>query len=210
MPPREYDMSKRAAAVEATRRRILEATIDLHTERGILGTSWQDIARKADVAVGTVYKHFPSLDELVPACGGLLMERIRPPRAESAAEIIGDATDTDERLERVAVELFSFYDRGGPHIESDARERQLPAVLEWEKHLRTTVAALVREALRPERPDASTVQLVSSFLDFPTFRALQARGVGTKKAARTVTEMVLFWLRARAASAGPTASDRRR
>ena len=53
-------MDKRRAAVEETRQRILEATLALHTEKGIFGTSWQDIAKRADVSVGTVYKHFPS------------------------------------------------------------------------------------------------------------------------------------------------------
>ena len=66
MAPRKYTMDKRKAAVEETRQRILEATLALHSEKGIFGTSWQDIAHRADVSVGTVYKHFPSLDELVP------------------------------------------------------------------------------------------------------------------------------------------------
>ncbi|HET8951451.1 MAG TPA: helix-turn-helix domain-containing protein, partial [Solirubrobacteraceae bacterium] len=66
MPPRNYDMSKRAAAAGLTRRRIVDATRELHTERGIAGTSWDDIAARAGVGVGTVYRHFPSLDELVP------------------------------------------------------------------------------------------------------------------------------------------------
>ena len=79
--PRHYDMSKRALAREETRRRIVEATAKLHGERGVFGTSWQDIAKEADVSVATVYAHFPSLDELLPACGAHVMELIRPPRA---------------------------------------------------------------------------------------------------------------------------------
>ena len=78
MTPRRYDMSNRSKARDESRQRILDATIQLHTERGILGTSWRDIAERADVAVTTVYNHFPSLDELVPACGELLMQRLRP------------------------------------------------------------------------------------------------------------------------------------
>ena len=113
----------------------------------MLGTSWQDIAREADVSVSTVYAHFPSLDELLPACGQLVMSRVRPPSASSAAEIIGDATSTRERLMRVARELFAFYERGGPHIEVDVRERELPGMREWEESQRATVAALVRAAL---------------------------------------------------------------
>jgi AcrR family transcriptional regulator len=62
-------MEKRKAPVEETRQRIAEATLALHSEKGMFDTSWKDIAERADVSVATVYKHFPSLDELVPACG---------------------------------------------------------------------------------------------------------------------------------------------
>jgi AcrR family transcriptional regulator len=71
--PRSYRMNRRRADVEETRRRITEATLALHAEKGIFGTSWRDIARRADVSVATVYKHFPTLEELVPACGELLV-----------------------------------------------------------------------------------------------------------------------------------------
>ena len=83
--------------MEETRRRILEATLSLHAEKGILGTSWQDIARRADVSVGTVYKHFPSLDELVPACGELMYAITRPPSLEGAPEIFAGADSLEER-----------------------------------------------------------------------------------------------------------------
>ena len=82
MTPRKYTMDKRKAAVQETRQRIVEATLALHAEKGIFGTSWQDIAHRADVSVGTVYKHFPSLDELVPACGELMYAITRPPSLE--------------------------------------------------------------------------------------------------------------------------------
>ena len=84
LTPRKYSMDKRKAAAEQTRQRILEATLALHSEKGIFGTSWQDIARRADVSVNTVYKHFPSLDELVPACGELMYAITRPPSLEDA------------------------------------------------------------------------------------------------------------------------------
>lgn len=189
--PRHYDMTRRAAARSETRERIVEATAKLHAENGVLGTSWQDIAREADVSVSTVYAHFPSLDELLPACGQLVMSRVRPPSASSAKEIIGDATSTRERLLRVARELFAFYERGGPHIEVDVRERQLPGMREWEKSQRATVAALVRAALADQRPDAATLQLISAFFDLATFKALRTRGVSSRKAAEAVVEAAL-------------------
>src|SRR5438477_12380561 len=80
MSPRIYRMTRRAAANAETRRRIVDAAIALHAEKGVLGTSWPDIAKRADVALGTVYRHFPSLDQLVPACTSANAPRTRRPR----------------------------------------------------------------------------------------------------------------------------------
>ena len=161
MAPRKYSMDKRRAAVQETRQRILEATLALHTEKGIFGTSWQDIAKRADVSVGTVYKHFPSLDELVPACGELMYAITRPPSLEDAPEIFAEANSLDERLRRLVEELFAFYERGASYIETDFQERRLPAVVEWEAYMRATIAGLVREALVSAGPDEHTVQSVA-------------------------------------------------
>lgn len=183
MTPREYDMSKRAKAREELRQRILASTIELHTEKGILGTSWKDIAGRADVAVATVYNHFPSLDELVPACGDLLMARLHPPGPADAAGVAGNTGTTEERLERVARELFDFYARGGAHLDVFPGERHLPSIREWEAHLRATVEAFVRAALAGTRPRQRSVQLVSALFDLTTFRSLETRGFEARAAA---------------------------
>jgi AcrR family transcriptional regulator len=184
-------MGKRRAAVEETRQRILEATLALHSEKGILGTSWQDIAKRADVSVGTVYKHFPSLDELVPACGELMYAITRPPSLEDAPEIFAGVSSLDERLERLVSELFGFYERGAPYIETDFQERQLPVVQEWEAYMRATIEGLVREALLPARPDEDTVQAVSALLDFSTFKSFLDRDIQKDQAEEIMNEVLL-------------------
>ena len=194
MAPRKYTMDKRRAAVEETRRRILEATLALHSEKGILGTSWQDIARRADVSVGTVYKHFPSLDELVPACGELMYAITGPPSLEDAPEIFAGASSLEERLERLVAELFGFYERGASYIETDFQERQLPVVQEWEAHMRATIAGLAREALQPVGPDEDTVQAVSALVDFSTFKSFLDRDIQKEQAAKTMNEVLLCWI----------------
>jgi AcrR family transcriptional regulator len=187
-------MDKRRAAVEATRRRILEATLALHAQKGIFGTSWQDIARRADVSVGTVYKHFPSLEELVPACGELVYAITRPPSLDDAPEIFAGAGSIEERLERLFSELFDFYERGAPYIETDFQERRLPAVAEWEAYMRATIAGLVREALDPAGPDERAVQAMSALLDFSTYKSFLDRDIQKDQAAKTMNEVLLCWL----------------
>jgi AcrR family transcriptional regulator len=194
LAPRKYTMDKRKAAVKVTRQRILEATLALHAEKGIFGTSWQDIAHRADVSVGTVYKHFPSLDELVPACGELMYAITRPPSLEDAPRIFAGASSLEERLERLISELFDFYERGAPYIETDFQERRLPAVVEWEAYMRATVAGLVREALVSAGPDERTVQAVSALLDFSTFKSFLDRDIQKEQAAKTINEVLLCWI----------------
>jgi AcrR family transcriptional regulator len=191
MTPRAYDSSKRDETRRETRSRIVEATLELHTEKGILGTSWRDIAERADVAVATVYNHFPSLGELVPACGDLLMERLHPPAPEDIASILGDARTPRERLERTARELFAFYERGGAHLEVFPGERELPAVREWEAYQRSTVETYVRAALRSHRPSGRTVRLICAFFDLGTFMALKDRGVDLDEAVTTMTDAAM-------------------
>jgi AcrR family transcriptional regulator len=194
LAPRKYTMDKRKAAVEETRQRILEATLALHSEKGIFGTSWQDIAHRADVSVGTVYKHFPSLDELVPACGELVYAITRPPSLEDAPQIFAEANSLEERLGRLIEELYAFYERGAPYIETDFQERRLPAVVEWEAYMRATIAGFVREALVCAEPDEHTVQSVSALLDFSTFKSFLDRDIQKEQAAKTMSEVLLCWI----------------
>jgi AcrR family transcriptional regulator len=119
LTPRKYSMDKRRAAVEETRRRILEATLALHAEKGALGTSWQDIAQRAEVSVGTVYKHFTSLDELAPACGELVFAIARPPSLEDAPQIFAGVSSLEKHLGCLVSEFFDFYERGEPYLEID-------------------------------------------------------------------------------------------
>jgi AcrR family transcriptional regulator len=195
LTPRKYSMNnKRKAAVEETRQRILKATLALHSEKGIFGTSWQDIARRADVSVGTVYKHFPSLDELVPACGELMYAITRPPSLEDAPRIFSGARSLEERLGRLVDELFGFYERGAPYIETDFQERRLPAVQEWKTYMQATIAGLACEALLPAEPDEGTVQAASALLDFSTFKSFMDRGIQKERAAKTINEVIFCWL----------------
>ena len=152
------------------------------------------IAKRADVSVGTVYKHFPSLDELVPACGELMYAITRPPSLEVAPEIFAEANSLDERLRHLVEELFAFYERGASYIETDFQERRLPAVVEWEAYMRATIAGLVREALVSAEPDEHTVQSVSALLDFSTFKSFVDRDVPKERAAKAINEVILCWI----------------
>lgn len=188
--PRAYDMSKRALAREETRQRIVDATVRLHGEHGVLGTAWKDIAAEADVSVATVYKHFPSLSELLPACGEVVMERVRPPRVEDAKSILLDAAGIEERLTRASDELFAFYERGGSLIEVDVRERKLKEMQGWEEYLRELVSTRARAAIGRGH-SAHTTKLVESLFDLSTYRSFSSRGLPVGDVVDAVVTMAL-------------------
>jgi AcrR family transcriptional regulator len=192
--PRTDSMERRRASVEETRRRIVEATMALHAERGIFGTSWKEIAARADVAVATVYKHFPTLAELVPACGERVVQISVPPAPEDVEPTFRDAPELPERLSRLIAVFHDFYERGEPYLEIDARERQLPEVREWEAFMGDLRERFVREALRPLDPDEPTVRTVAALLDFPVFRSFRRQGVTRESAAAALHGMLLCWL----------------
>lgn len=194
MAPRKYSMDKRNVVREETRQRIVEATLALHSEKGMFDTSWKDIAERADVSVATVYNHFPSLDELVPACGALIMAITDPPSLKDAPGIFGDARTLKERLERLISEMFRFYERAEAYMEIGAKERQLPAVQAWEAGMRATREGLAREALRPVDPEERTVRTISALLDFPVFTSFRRHDIPRFEVEEIMNEMMLCWI----------------
>lgn len=70
MAPRAYNSETRKQQQAALKARIAAAAVGLHAEKGVLGTSYADVADRAGVSLPTVYKHFPTQAELIAACTG--------------------------------------------------------------------------------------------------------------------------------------------
>jgi AcrR family transcriptional regulator len=65
---RKYQLKRRAERHAETRRRIIEATAELHRTLGPAHTSILAIAKRAGVERPTVYRHFPTVEALFTAC----------------------------------------------------------------------------------------------------------------------------------------------
>src|SRR5215831_560871 len=65
---RKYELKQRAAEMADTRRRITEAAVELHGTVGPVRTTVSAIAERAGVQRHTVYRHFPTEDDLYLAC----------------------------------------------------------------------------------------------------------------------------------------------
>ncbi len=195
MSPRKYDRSRRDANSEAIRRRILESTLVLHSQKGIFGTSWKDIAQHADVSLATVYNYFPSLDELVPACGELMYAIAQPPSLADADAIFAGADTLEARVARLLKTLLDFYERGEPYLDVDHQERKLESVQEWEAYLKDLIDGLSRTALQPITPVSATLDAVSALLDVPVFLAFRRRGMSRVEIERMMNDLLMCWVR---------------
>ena len=196
MPPRRYRMDNRQVARNEMRRRIVDATMALHLEKGVLATSFEDIARKADVAVATVYRHFPTLHELVDGCGGRVMEVIRPPVAEGAPLLFEGADSLDERVRRLVAEFVAFYGRAeAPFVVAQRDAPQVPGLQRVIDGHRATVDAFVCEALRRADVDERSLRVAAALLDFATWKALSDRGLKPAEAEEVLVKLLFCQIR---------------
>ncbi len=102
---RRYELKERARSQEATRRRIVEATVELHREVGPARTTIAEIARRAGVGRVTVYNHFPDETALLGACSAQFVTDNPPPDPGAWAAI----ESPDRRLREALRELYSYY-----------------------------------------------------------------------------------------------------
>jgi AcrR family transcriptional regulator len=104
---RKYTLKKRAEQLAETRRRIVEATVDLHGTVGPASTTLSMIAERAGVQRHTLYAHFPDERSLFMACSGLSLERDPLPDAVPWAAITG----VRERLQQGLSAVYGWYAR---------------------------------------------------------------------------------------------------
>src|SRR5579859_2056488 len=151
MSPRVYAMTTRRSAVNTTRRRIVVAAAHLQARKGALRTSWDEIAEEARVSRATVYHHFPSLAELVPACAQLAFDLAAVPTKEEAATRFADLPTPRRRLQHFVEETCRCYAAGAFWLRAAWRERDLVpemgvAVRRLQKSLRVMLDAAIEGA----------------------------------------------------------------
>jgi AcrR family transcriptional regulator len=102
---RRYELKQRAQRQADTRRRILEATVALHAERGLVATQVTDIAQRAGVDRVTVYRHFPDPASLFKACAAHYYQAHPPPDPTAWAAI----ADPEARLRHGLGEVYGYW-----------------------------------------------------------------------------------------------------
>lgn len=122
---RRYTLGKRAEQQAETRRKIVEAAVELHTEVGPARTSVSMVAERAGVQRHTFYAHFPNERDLLMACSGLVEERDPTPDAAPWRAI----ADSTERLETALTDLYAYYERNAQLFASVLRDAEASSLV---------------------------------------------------------------------------------
>jgi len=190
--PRRYQMATRERAVQETRQRIIDAAISLHAQRGVIATNWEEIAERAGVSTATVYRHFPSLGELVPACARTAFEAgaSLPTPAQAAAAFAG-LTRPASRIERLIRESCRCYELGAGWLAAARRDAKSVPALDRAVRLQDRVlGVLIQAALGDAFVDAQTMSVIKALIDFPFWKALTDAGVPTEKVPQVINDLV--------------------
>ena len=185
MKRRTYQLGRRAESADETRRRLVQATFELHGEQGIAATSMKQIADRAGVGVGTVYHHFPALEDTVAAGGQQGLAGFTPP----TEAVIGGGPPMRESGVRLARALFEHLGGVGFDMVRADRDR-LPIVRQFVDEELTHRIELMRAALAPFAIDRDQIRVAAALLDIGVYRALQAAGLSLDQAADTIADMI--------------------
>ncbi len=200
---RRYDLKVRAERQQETRRRIVEATVELHMEVGPAKTTIAEVARRAGTSRLTVYQHFPQDAELFAACQKHFIElNPRPDFSRSMA-----LPTASKRVRETLRLLYAWYSRAVPMTEKIQRDRHgipaLDALMKRtsDEQLERT-AELLASGFRGRGKRAERLRsLVRLALDFWTWRRLRSEGLDDPQAADLMNEVIT-------AAALPTRSGR--
>ena len=189
-PRRAYTLRRRAAAQEATRKRIVEATVDLHRLVGPARTTITAVAARAGVQRHTVYRHFPKEAALFRACSGLFLAN-HPPPDPTAWEAVGDPA---RRLRKGLTELYAYYAANEQMIASVLRDSEVKPVGRGFRSLQAAAAkALAKGWTRNAGSGRTRRTALHLATDFRVWQALTAAGsLSAAQAARLMAQLLAF------------------
>jgi AcrR family transcriptional regulator len=175
-------MQKRAENVAETRRRIVEAALELHEKVGPARASLSSIAERAGVDRRTYYRNFNDQRSLFSACSGLFLERNPLPDPTPWRRI----EDREERLRHGLGEIYAYYEANEAMLSSVIRDAEVDALTREmvSEHIDPGIArlgtALARGWGRGRRARAA----IDLALSFHTWRSLvRGSGLSTGQAA---------------------------
>jgi AcrR family transcriptional regulator len=189
-------MGARAEAAAHTRRRIVDAAMSVQATEGA-GASWEAIARRADVSIATVYRHFRSLEELVPACMETIWTREQlAPTPEEAQKVFEGLDRPGDRFEQLVRGSCHCYAKAPAWLAAALADRAaFPAMRAASRQQTHAIACLVDAALGGARVGPDVERTLRALVDFPFWQSLVDTGMTDGAATDVVVRMVRDELR---------------
>ena len=189
---RTYELKQRAERQQETRRRIVEAAVELHELVGPFRTSVSAIAERAGVTRPTVYAHFPDDRALFQACSGHVRATVPPPDPTEWRSI----SDPGDRLLTALRDLYGYYERLEPLLDNVQRDAPVMPIVAEMTAYRVRYLEEIRDLLLrgwPARGKARArlTRAIGHALEFRTWQSLVRRqGCPTDEAAQLMVTFV--------------------
>ena len=164
---RSYTQKRRAEQKAQTRRRIVEAAVDLHGTVGPALTTISMIAERAGVQRHTFYAHFPDEQSLGLACSGLHLERHPLPDAEAWRTLEGA-----DRLRAGLGAIYGWYERNAGLLACVLRDAEYHVPTQQISALRFGPAMAAYREVLGAGLDARQQAMLGLALSFYTWRSL--------------------------------------
>lgn len=177
---RRYELKARARRQAETRRRIVEAAVDLHTSIGPARTSISAIAERAGVERHTVYAHFPDEQTLFRACSSHW--RALHPLPDPAAW--SEIADPAAQLRAALAALYDWYELVADDLTILVRDSAVHGLTGELQRERARALEHVHAALGRGWPRRKAVRAaLGHALEFETWRSLvREHGLTQKQA----------------------------
>ena len=175
---RTYTLKRRAEQQAETRRKIVEAAVDLHGSIGPALTTISMVADRAGVQRHTLYAHFPDERSLFLACSGLAFERDPLPDAEAWRAI----KDQRERLRVGLSAVYGWYQRNADMAACVLRDAEYHALTKEMITLRFGPGMAAYREVLGTKMGANQRAMLGLALSFFTWRTL-VRESGLKQSA---------------------------
>lgn len=182
-------MGKRQASVDQTRRRILTAAVAEYGKNGIDDTTMLAVARRADVASGTVLYHYPGSEALADAVVNMWIEEADLPDAPE----VPDDLALPQRADLLVSTVFEMYDEDHPAASIYLRNPQHPAMRKlqrfWDERLDEVVSSTLGTHLQEADGPIITAIIGGQFL-----ASLARRGIQRNQLREIVSRLIVAWL----------------
>jgi AcrR family transcriptional regulator len=187
---RKYQLKKRGEQMAETRRRIVEATVDLHRTVGPAATQINEIANRAGVQRITVYSHFPDEAALFMACSAH-WRSLHPAPDPASWRTIGDPAE-QRRIALAAI--YCWFRETEPMTANVLRDMDLKPALRpiieggLGRYLATVSQFLVQTTGAQGATKKRVEAAVRAVLDLHTWRALAP--LGDNEAAELAADLI--------------------